>query len=361
MVYNSIILSIVKYREIDVLLMRIYGRRQKEDGDMTLKDKILQALEDNRGEAMSGQQLADKLNVTRASIWKNIKLLQDEGYSIVAAQNKGYILEKSNDKISEQSLRACLDKKYGDIQILTFDSSPSTNAEAMTRLMNGSLAHGALIVADEQTNGRGRMGKSFFSPKQGIYMSVCISKSIERMQDVMVITPAAAVAVRSAIYKLTGIDAKIKWVNDIYIGKKKVCGILTQADIDFESGKAGTFIIGIGINFVEQNFPDDIKDKACALFSSRPTITRSQLISEIYNNIMQLTADLTDRRFMLDYKSNSLVMDKEISYIYNGEYKRGRVIDIDSDGCLSVQEVGGGVRKLTCGEISIKSSGGEWI
>ena len=328
---------------------------------MTLKQQILQVLENNRGAALSGQQLADTLSVTRSSIWKNIKTLQDEGYSIIATTNKGYMLEESNDIISEQSLRAYLDKKYADVQILTFDSSPSTNAEAMTRLMNGTLSHGALIVADEQTNGRGRMGKSFFSPKKGIYMSVCLSKSIERMQDVMVITPAAAVAVRSAINKLTGIDAKIKWVNDIYIGKKKVCGILTQADIDFESGKAGTFIIGIGINFVEQNFPEDIKDKACALFASRPTITRSQLISEIYDNLMELTADLTERSFMLDYKRNSLVMDKEICYVYNGEDKRGRVIDIDLDGSLSVREVDGGVRKLTCGEISIKSSDNQWI
>lgn len=203
---------------------------------MTLKQQILQVLENNRGLAMSGQQLADTLNVTRASVWKSIKALQDEGYKIVATTNRGYVLEETNDILSEQSLRACLGEEYRDVDIFTFKTSPSTNAEAMTRLMNGGLTHGTLIVADEQTKGRGRMGKSFFSPKSGIYMSVCLCKSIERMQDVMVITPAAAVAVRSAIAKLTGIDAKIKWVNDIYIDKKKVCGILTQADIDFESG-----------------------------------------------------------------------------------------------------------------------------
>ena len=192
-------------------------------------------------------------------------------------------------------------------------------------------------------------------------MSVCLCKSIERMQDVMVITPAAAVAVRSAIAKLTGIDAKIKWVNDIYIDKKKVCGILTQADIDFESGKAGTFIVGIGINFVEQDFPDEIKQRACALFQGQPTITRSQLIGEIYRNLIKLTDDLTDRRFMLSYKQHSLVMNREISYTYNGEDKSGKVIDIDGDGGLVVQENGGGIRNLTCGEISIRSSANEWI
>ncbi len=328
---------------------------------MTLKQQILQVLENNRGLAMSGQQLADTLNVTRASVWKSIKALQDEGYKIVATTNRGYVLEETNDILSEQSLRACLGEEYRDVDIFTFKTSPSTNAEAMTRLMNGGLTHGTLIVADEQTKGRGRMGKSFFSPKSGIYMSVCLCKSIERMQDVMVITPAAAVAVRSAIAKLTGIDAKIKWVNDIYIDKKKVCGILTQADIDFESGKAGTFIVGIGINFVEQDFPDEIKQRACALFTGQPTITRSQLIGEIYRNLIKLTDDLTDRRFMLSYKQHSLVMNREISYTYNGEDKSGKVIDIDGDGGLVVQENGGGIRNLTCGEISIRSSANEWI
>ncbi len=328
---------------------------------MTLKQQILQVLENNRGLAMSGQQLADTLNVTRASVWKSIKALQDEGYKIVVTTNRGYVLEETNDILSEQSLRACLGEEYRDVDIFTFKTSPSTNAEAMTRLMNGGLTHGTLIVADEQTKGRGRMGKSFFSPKSGIYMSVCLCKSIERMQDVMVITPAAAVAVRSAIAKLTGIDAKIKWVNDIYIDKKKVCGILTQADIDFESGKAGTFIVGIGINFVEQDFPDEIKQRACALFTGQPTITRSQLIGEIYRNLIKLTDDLTDRRFMLSYKQHSLVMNREISYTYNGEDKSGKVIDIDGDGGLVVQENGGGIRNLTCGEISIRSSANEWI
>ena len=327
---------------------------------MTLKQQILQLLENGRGQALSGQQLAKELDVSRASVWKAIKSLQSEGYQIVATTNKGYILQETNDILSEQSLRACLSKKYADIDVVALKTSPSTSTEAMTRLMSGNLKHGALIVADEQTSGRGRMGKTFFSPKKGIYMSVALCKSIENMQDVMIITPAAAVAVQRSISKLAGIDTKIKWVNDLYIGKKKVCGILTQADIDFESGKAGTFVVGIGINFVEQNFPDDIKDKACPLFEGQPTITRSQLIAEIYDNLITLTDDLTRREFMQEYKENSMVIGKEIGYTINREEKRGRVVDIDVDGGLVVQE-GDSIRKLTCGEISIRSAENEWI
>ena len=327
---------------------------------MSLKQRVLQLLENSRGEALSGQQLADSLNVSRASVWKAVKSLQTDGYQIVATTNKGYVLLTSNDILSEQSIRACLSPKYKDVDVIALKTSPSTNAEAMTRRLNGQLKHGTLIVADEQTNGRGRMGKSFFSPKKGIYMSASLCKSIENMQDVLIITPAAAVAVLRSITKLAGLDAKIKWVNDIYIGKKKVCGILTQADIDFESGKAGTFVVGIGINFVEQDFPDEIKDKACALFSGEPTITRSQLIADIYDNLMELTSDLTDRSFMQEYKDNSLVIGKEISYEINCEEKRGRVIDIDERGGLVIQE-GDKIRKLTCGEISIRSARDEWI
>ena len=327
---------------------------------MSLKHQILQLLENGRGQALSGQQLADALGVSRASVWKTVKGLQSDGYQIVATTNKGYILLTSNDILSEQSLRACLAPKYEETDVVALKSSPSTNAEAMTRLMSGQLTHGALIVADEQTNGRGRMGKTFYSPKKGIYMSVALCKSIENMQDVMIITPAAAVAVQRSIAKLAGVDTKIKWVNDLYIGKKKVCGILTQADIDFESGKAGTFIVGIGINFVEQNFPDDIKDKAGALFEGQPTVTRSQLIAEIYDNLMTLTDDLKSRDFMAEYRANSLVIGKEISYAINCEQKRGKVVDIDDDGGLVIRE-GDNIRKLTCGEISIRSAENEWI
>ncbi|MDE6276024.1 MAG: biotin--[acetyl-CoA-carboxylase] ligase [Clostridia bacterium] len=327
---------------------------------MSLKQQVLQLLENGRGQALSGQQLAQALGVSRASVWKSIKSLQQDGYQIIATTNKGYILQENNDILSEQSLRACLAPKYAGIDVVALKSTVSTNAEAMTRLISGQLKHGALIVADEQTGGRGRMGKTFFSPQKGIYMSVALCKSIENMQDVMIITPAAAVAAQRSIEKLAGIDTKIKWVNDLYIGKKKVCGILTQADIDFESGKAGTFIVGIGINFVEQNFPDDIKDKACSLFEGQPTITRSQLIADIYDNLMTLTDDLKSRSFMQEYKAHSMVIGKEISYTINREEKRGKVIDVDNDGGLVIQE-GDNIRKLTCGEISIRSAENEWI
>ncbi len=328
---------------------------------MTLKNRILQIFENHRGESISGQQLADELCVSRNSVWKSVKSLQSEGYRILAATNKGYILEEDNDIVSRESVIAALGDRYSQADISVLKTTPSTNAEAMTRLMDGRITHGSLIVADEQSKGRGRMGKSFFSPKSGIYMSVCLCKSVENMSDVMVITPAAAVAVRRSIAKFTDIDARIKWVNDIYIGKKKVCGILTQADIDFESGKAGTFIVGIGINFINQKFPDDIKDRACALFDERPvSVTRSKMIAEIYSQLLDLTDDLSDRSFMDEYRRYSLVLGKEISYALNGEEKRGTVRDIDDDGALIVRE-GEKERKLNCGEISIRSADNEWI
>lgn len=329
---------------------------------MALRNRILQIFESRRGEVLSGQQLADELNVSRNSVWKAVKALQSEGYKILATTNKGYVLEKDNDIISEESLRAELGRDYEGIEIITLKSTPSTNSEAMTRLMNGNISHGTLIVAEEQSQGRGRMGKTFFSPKSGIYMSVCLCKSVENLTDVMVITPAAAVAVRRSIAKYANVDAKIKWVNDIYIGKKKVCGILTQADIDFESGKAGTFIVGIGVNFVNQDFPEEIRDKASALFEKSPSgVTRSQIIAEIYSQLMRLTDNLKDRSFMREYKQYSMVVGKEITYTYSGQEKYGKVVDIDDDGALLVIEQDGNQRKLTCGEISIRSKDNEWI
>lgn len=328
---------------------------------MALKQDILSILENMRGIAVSGQQLADMLSVSRNSVWKAVRALEQEGYKISASTNKGYMLDVANDIVSAESIRAQLDDKYKINDIIVLKTTTSTNAEAMKRLQDKAIRHGTLIVSDEQTQGRGRMGKTFFSPKSGIYMSVCLCKNIENMSDVMIITPAAAVAVRRGIKAFTDKDAKIKWVNDVYIGKKKVCGILTQADIDFESGKAGTFIVGIGINFVNQEFPDEIKDKACALFEDTPMVTRSQMIAKVYKELMELTDDLRDHGFMQEYKDNSLVMGKKISYVISGEAKRGLVKDIDANGGLIIDEEGFGKRTLTCGEISIKSADGEWI
>lgn len=327
---------------------------------MTLKKDILTLFETDRGKALSGQQIADTLGVSRNSVWKAVKALQQDGYKIVATTNKGYILDESNDILSPESIKARLDGRYSDKQITVFATTSSTNAEAMKMLQDGKIEHGALIVSDEQTQGRGRMGKTFFSPKSGIYMSVCLCKRIENLSDVMIITPAAAVAVRRAIAKFTDREARIKWVNDVYIGKKKVCGILTQADIDFESGKAGTFIVGIGVNFVNQHFPDEIKDRACALFEDKPTITRSEMIAEIYTQLMELTDDITNHGFMDEYKKYSLVIGNRISYAINNEQKTGIVEDIDSSGGLIIDE-DGKRRTLTCGEISIKSADGSWI
>ena len=109
---------------------------------MSLKHQVLQLLENGRGQALSGQQLADALGVSRASVWKSVKSLQSDGYQIVATTNKGYILQESNDILSEQSLRACLLPKYKDVDVVALKSSVSTNAEAMTRLMQGKLKHG---------------------------------------------------------------------------------------------------------------------------------------------------------------------------------------------------------------------------
>lgn len=333
---------------------------EQGEKNMSLRKDILNVFETHRGMALSGQQIADMLDVSRNSVWKVVKALQKDGYKIVAAPNRGYMLEKTNDILSPESIKAYLGEKHANKDIVVLASTNSTNAEAMKMLQDGKITHGALIVADEQTQGRGRMGKTFFSPKRGLYMSVCLCKNIENLADVMIITPAAAVAVRRAIAKYTDKDARIKWVNDVYIDGRKACGILTQADIDFESGKAGTFIVGIGVNFVNQDFPDEIKDRACALFEDEPCVTRSEMIAEIYSQLIALTDNLADHSFMEEYKRYSLVLGKEITYAINNEPKRGIVEDIDSNGGLIVRE-GGGRRILTCGEISIKSADGSWI
>lgn len=191
---------------------------------MELKHKVLSYLENNKGNSVSGGKLAEKLGVTRSAVWKAIKSLQDEGYSITAVTNKGYCLSEQNDILSAESIKPYLNKKNKNIDIKVFKTIDSTNTYAKTLAQNGA-PQGTVVISEEQTAGRGRMGRSFYSPAStGIYMSIVLRPKLS-LEDSLLITTSVAVAVSNAIEKIAYIDTKIKWVNDIYFGDKKLCGI----------------------------------------------------------------------------------------------------------------------------------------
>ena len=201
---------------------------------MTVKSSLLEMLEKNKGEVLSGESIAGELGCTRAAVWKAVKSLREEGYHIEAGPNKGYMLAKDTNRLSQEGIRLFLDDPKVKIDI--YDELESTNQTAKKEAMMGEAGHGAFVIARSQTAGRGRRGREFYSPADtGLYMSV-ILKPQGTIHDSLLITTAAAVAVYRAVAQICGIQLDIKWVNDLFYKGKKVCGILTEAVTDFESG-----------------------------------------------------------------------------------------------------------------------------
>lgn len=325
---------------------------------MTVKNEILHILENSKGTSISGQDLADRLSVSRTTIWKAINILKKEGYIINATSNKGYSLSPSSDVLSPEIIREFLLCEYSNIPIHVYKSLTSTNTEAKMAILKNAT-NGTVILSDEQTNGRGRLGRNFFSPpKSGIYMSIILKPKLNISNSVL-ITTAVAVAVCLCIDDFSDRKAQIKWVNDIYIDNKKVCGILTEAVTDFESGNVESVIIGIGLNVKtkENSFPDELKNIAGSIQHSEEIfISRNKLAAEIINKVLTICETLEDRNFLEIYKERSIILGQNISYKKNEKWVEGYARDIDEYGGLVVELNSGQRVVLNSGEITVRKS-----
>lgn len=322
---------------------------------MELKEQILEILEENRGKSVNGAWMAKKLYVTRSAVWKNIKQLQKEGYYIEAVPNRGYCLQASNDILTAQSITPYLKGKAANFVLDVRKTVTSTNTLAKEMAANGE-AEGTVVIASEQTEGRGRMGRSFYSPAStGIYLSLILRPKLN-IEDSLLITTSAAVAVAKAIEELTQEDVQIKWVNDLFMNGKKVCGILTEASLNVENGGLEYAIVGIGVNVNTKDFPDDIKEVAGSVFSEKPKDqpTMSILAANILNNMAEAMDKLTDRSYLEEYKKRSFLLGKEIYVLKGKETLSAKAIDIDDRARLVVIYQDASIETLTSGEVSIR-------
>lgn len=313
---------------------------------MSVKSSIILALEANRGKEINGQAMAEQLGVTRAAVWKAITALKNEGYPITATRNKGYMLEETSDMISSQGIRQYMDEDISGWEIIVLPKVDSTNtyAKSMLKELNGKPA---LITALEQTAGKGRKGHSFYSPKgTGIYMSIVISPDIS---PPTIITAAAAVAVCRACEELTDCQPAIKWVNDVFLDKKKICGILTEGIIDFETQSLDTAIVGIGVNISTGDFPGSIQSVAGSLQAEN--LSRNMLIGKIASYLYRLLV-CGKSEIIDEYRKRLMVLGKTVSYNINGETHTGVATGVNDIGNLIV-ETDDGTDILTAGEISL--------
>ncbi|MBH1940994.1 biotin--[acetyl-CoA-carboxylase] ligase [Mobilitalea sibirica] len=323
---------------------------------MELKQQVLKILEENRGESVNGAKLAGELYVTRSAIWKAVKSLQKDGYRIVAVTNKGYSLLPQNDIVSAESILPYLKGNAVNFELDVHQTVTSTNTIAKEMAGKGAK-EGTVIVAMEQTEGRGRMGRTFYSPNSsGIYFSVILRPKLT-LEDSLLITTATAVAVAKAMDAVAGVKAEIKWVNDIFVNKKKVCGILTEASLNFENGGLEYAVVGIGINISTDTFPEDIKKVAGSLFHIKPTdvpIT-SVLVAEVLNNIADCMNSLTDKKYLEEYRRRSFLIGRKIMVLKGKETLPAKALDIDEKARLVVEYEDKTREALSSGEVSVRS------
>ena len=347
---------------------------------MALRDKVLNVLEEKKGEPVSGESLAELLGVSRTAVWKAVTSLKKEGYPIDAKTNKGYSLSSESDKLSEVAIRACLSKlspyeKYlkeesdnnllnsidciGNIIIL--DTVDSTNNEAKRLVASAAsledIPFGTVIIAENQSAGKGRRGRSFYSPvANSVYMSF-ILKPTATIENSLLITIAAGVAVCRAI-EATCDDTQrpeIKWVNDIFVNKKKICGILTEAISDIESGEIESLVLGIGvnINIPEEDFPKELRDIAGSVKIAPGK--RNQFAATLSSEVFSIYYAMAEGKEIIpEYRARSMMEGREIIVVKGKNEEKATALSVSDNGGLSVEYPDGRREILRSGEVSIK-------
>lgn len=261
-------------------------------------------------------------------------------------------------KITEDNLREYLPDRYRNNCIYTYDTLDSTNLRARQFAMENA-PHGTIVMAGQQTAGRGRLGRSFFAPEEGIYISAIIRPDFD-ISMATLITPAAAVAAAEAIEEVSGHAALIKWVNDVYVDGRKVCGILTEGLTSAETGQVDALILGIGVNTTLKDFPPELLEIAGAVEGD---YCRAELAASIITKALDLAASIEEKTFMDEYRRKSLLTGKTVN-VFKGTYKinpedeipsrPARVLGIDDDGGLMVIYTDGSRETITTGEVTIR-------
>ncbi|WP_288695231.1 biotin--[acetyl-CoA-carboxylase] ligase [uncultured Brachyspira sp.] len=323
-----------------------------------IKENIISILESNKGLFISGEKIANDLNVSRTAIWKAIKSLKNDGYNINSVSNKGYALSKETDILSSKVIKNNMLKYADKFNFIIHKTVASTNIIARELAINGAES-GTVVIAEEQTSGYGRNGKSFFSPYgTGIYMSIILNlKKEKKIFNSSFITTAAAMAVSKSIEEISNENTQIKWVNDVFINGKKVCGILTEGAFSFEDGKLDYAVIGIGVNvnFPKDGFPKELNNIAASINSKNNANSntksdiRNILVAKILENLYDYY--FNDVNFYEEYKKRSFLIGKKVSININNKEHIVKVLDIDKTFALVAEFQDGKIDKIVSGSI----------
>lgn len=320
-----------------------------------MKEEILRLLRSADG-YISGQELCNRFGVSRTAVWKAINQLKEAGYEIEAQQNKGYRLMAAPDLMTEAEIKSLMHTEWVAREVLYFDTIDSTNTKAQ-ELAEKGYPSGTLVVADKQESGKGRRGRSWVSPSgTGIFMTLMIKPDINP-NNASMLTLVAALAVAKAITSVTGEEALIKWPNDIVVNGKKVCGILTEMNAQFDY--INHIVVGIGINVHNESFPEEISQMASSLMieAGGKRFHRAQIIAETmayfeqYYDTFLKTQDLS--ALVREYDELLVNRNKSVRVLDPKEPFDGKAMGITPKGELIVDTWES--RKLvSSGEVSVR-------
>lgn len=320
-----------------------------------MKAEILALLREKDG-YISGQELCNRFSVSRTAVWKAINQLKESGYEIEAVPNKGYRLVGQQDVLNKNEIESRLHTKWAGRELYYYESTDSTNLQ-VKRLMEEGAPEGVLVVGGEQKQGRGRRGRSWQSPPgTNIYMTLGLRPEFQPDLAPMV-TLIDALAVAEAVEQTCGLQTRIKWPNDVVIGGKKICGILTE--MSAETGYIHYVVIGTGINVNIKEFPEEIRETATSLYLEKgETVLRAPIVAKImeyfesyYEKFIQ-TMDLS--LLMEDYNKRLVNKDAAVKVLDPQNEFEGTARGIDEKGQLLVERQDGTVETVYAGEVSVR-------
>ena len=323
-----------------------------------MKSQILKILKGNTQQYISGEVLSHQLGISRTAIWKYITMLRKEGYYIASSSKKGYRLETIPNILSKEEVQDGLDTIWIGKNIHCYESITSTNTIAKELAAKGCEA-GTVVIADQQTMGKGRRGRHWESPAgTGIWMSIVLRPNISPTEAPF-LTILTALAVAKAIEEFVDVKPGIKWPNDIIIGNKKACGILTEMNAEIEMVNYVVIGIGINVNMNEEDFPQDIQAVATSLKEAiGKEVSRKLLLQSVLCKIEELYIQSIDEKIkstlIEEYKKYSVTLGHKVKVIYPHRELEGEAMDLTSDGELIIKTSEGQTERIFSGEVSVR-------
>lgn len=324
---------------------------------MTLRSDVLLALKEKQGEWVSGESLSESFQVSRTAVWKQVKKLASEGYEIESSPRKGYRINHAADLLSPEEVCPGLRTRvFGQQHYIYFRETDSTNKQARLLASQG-YPEGTAVVAEMQTEGRGRRGRSWFSPaSQGIYMSLILRPALP-LKEISRVSLVAALAAAETLQEDLGLPARIKWPNDVLVNDRKIAGILSEAVTDMDSVEYIVTGIGININNSGNEFPNDFRTLATSAYAEDGCRgSRVKVLQGLWMRFEQYYRQLLEGHFadtLERLKSMSNVIGQQVKLDAVNGMLTGRAVDIDENGCLLVRDELGTIHAVMSGEISL--------